>query len=144
MSVDERLTVWNSDYDPRSRAKSEPSESFGIPIGLGDWSPCRLGTEANLHCENPVWIGASGRLRRLRAASWRTAPDRFGVAAATAVRWVRVWRAAGITQAKAKGGGLRSGWIAVYQDAIMLPQTSAEATSPSQDTSLHDRIALVT
>ncbi|RZA29912.1 MAG: hypothetical protein EOP02_03180 [Proteobacteria bacterium] len=76
--------------------------------------------------------------------SWRTAADRFGVAAATAVRWVRVWRAAGITQTKAKGGGLRSGWIAVYQDAIMLPETNAEATSPSQDTSLHDRIALVT
>ena len=43
--------------------------------------------------------------------SRRAAADRFGVAAATAVRWVRDWRATGATRAKAKGGDLRSGRI---------------------------------
>ncbi|MBL6082672.1 hypothetical protein JMJ56_32430, partial [Belnapia sp. T18] len=41
------------------------------------------------------------------------AADRFGVAAATAVRWVGEWCATGATRAKAKGGDLRSGQIEV-------------------------------
>jgi transposase len=45
--------------------------------------------------------------------SRRAAADRFGVAAATAVRWVRDWHATGATRAKAKAvtfgrGGSRS------------------------------------
>lgn len=52
--------------------------------------------------------------------SRRAAADRFGVAAATAVRWVRDWCATGATRAKAKGGDLRSGRIEVYRDAILM------------------------
>jgi len=51
--------------------------------------------------------------------SRRAAADRFGVAVATAVRWVRDWRATGATRAKAKGGDLRSGRIEAYRGAIL-------------------------
>ena len=51
--------------------------------------------------------------------SRRAAADRSGVAAVTAVRWVRAWRATDATRAKAKRGDLRSGRIKVYRDAIL-------------------------
>src|SRR3546814_10540228 len=40
--------------------------------------------------------------------SRRAAAERFGVAAASAVRWVREWRESGSTRAKPQGGAMRS------------------------------------
>jgi len=40
--------------------------------------------------------------------SRRAAGERFGVAAASAVRWVREWRESGSTRAKPQGGDMRS------------------------------------
>jgi transposase len=51
--------------------------------------------------------------------SRRAAADRFGVAAASAIRWVRDWRATGATHAKTKGGDLRSQRIEGYRDLIL-------------------------
>jgi transposase len=51
--------------------------------------------------------------------SRRAAADRFGVAAASAIRWVRDWRATGATRAKTKGGDLRSQRIEAYRDIIL-------------------------
>lgn len=51
--------------------------------------------------------------------SRRAAADRFGVAAASAIRWVREWRATGATRAKAKGGDLRSQRIEAYRSVIL-------------------------
>ena len=41
-------------------------------------------------------------------ASRRAAAERFGVGVATAIRWMRVFRATGATSAQPKGGDLRS------------------------------------
>jgi transposase len=51
--------------------------------------------------------------------SRRAAAERFGVAAASAVRWVREWRENGATRAKAQGGDKRSRRIEVYRDFIL-------------------------
>jgi transposase len=51
--------------------------------------------------------------------SRRAAADRFGVAAASAIRWVRDWRATGAIRAKTKGGDLRSHRIEAYRDLIL-------------------------
>lgn len=51
--------------------------------------------------------------------SRRAAAARFGVAAASAVRWVRGWRESGATRAKPQGGDKRSQRIEVYRDAIL-------------------------
>ena len=51
--------------------------------------------------------------------SRRTAADRFGVAAASAIRWVRDWHATGATCAKTKGGDLRSHRIKAYRSIIL-------------------------
>ena len=40
--------------------------------------------------------------------SRRAAAERFGVAAASAIRWVREWRETGSTRAKRQGGDMRS------------------------------------
>src|SRR3546814_6970298 len=40
--------------------------------------------------------------------SRRAAAERFGVAAASAVRWVREWRESGSTRARPQGGDMRS------------------------------------
>jgi transposase len=45
----------------------------------------------------------------------RTAADRFGATAASAIRWVRDWHATGATRTNAKGGDLRSQRIEAYQ-----------------------------
>jgi transposase len=50
--------------------------------------------------------------------SRRAAAQRFGVAASTAVRWVRAWRETGATRAKPKGGDLRSHRIEAYCHVI--------------------------
>lgn len=51
--------------------------------------------------------------------SRRAAADRFGVAAASAVRWVRDWRETGSTRAKAQGGDMRSRRIEAHRDVIL-------------------------
>jgi transposase len=47
------------------------------------------------------------------------AAERFGIAVATAVRWLRVWHDTGATAAKPKGGDLRSHRIEAYRDVIL-------------------------
>lgn len=52
-------------------------------------------------------------------ASRRAAAERFGVGVATAIRWVRVFRATGSVAARAKGGDLRSGRIEAFAFVIL-------------------------
>jgi transposase len=51
--------------------------------------------------------------------SRRAAAARFGVAAASAVRWVREWQESGVTRAKPQGGDKRSRRIEAYRDVIL-------------------------
>lgn len=51
--------------------------------------------------------------------SRRAAAARFGVAASTAIRWVRAWRENGATTAKPKGRDLRSHRIETYHGVIL-------------------------
>jgi transposase len=51
--------------------------------------------------------------------SRRAAAERFGVAAASAVRWVRAWQATGATRAKPQGGDKRSHRIEAFRDIIL-------------------------
>lgn len=51
--------------------------------------------------------------------SRRAAAERFGVAVASAVRWVREWRETGATCAKRLGGDKRSQRIEAYRDVIL-------------------------
>src|SRR4051812_7927288 len=51
--------------------------------------------------------------------SRRAAAERFEVAVATAVRWVRAFRTSGTTAAKPKGGDRRSHRIEAYRDVIL-------------------------
>jgi transposase len=51
--------------------------------------------------------------------SRRAAAERFGVAAASAVRWVQAWRMTGATRAKPQGGDKRSHRIEAYRDVIL-------------------------
>ena len=51
--------------------------------------------------------------------SRRAAAARFGVAAASAVRWVRAWRTTGATRARPQGGDKRSHRIEAYRDVIL-------------------------
>jgi transposase len=50
--------------------------------------------------------------------SRNAAAARFGIAVATAVRWLRAWRETGATRAKPKGGDLRSHRIEAYRAVI--------------------------
>ncbi len=52
--------------------------------------------------------------------SRNTAAARFGVAIATAVRWVHVWRNTGGAAAKPKGGDTRSHRIEAFRDVILI------------------------
>jgi len=54
-----------------------------------------------------------------RGMSRRAAAQRFGVAAASAVRWVRAWHDAGTTRAKPQGGDKRSRRIEAYREVIL-------------------------
>ena len=76
------------------------------------WSACTARTLSE-DLRSRLITAAEGGLSR------RAAADRFGVAAATAVRWVRDWRATGAIRAKAKGGNLRSARIEASRDAIL-------------------------
>lgn len=51
--------------------------------------------------------------------SRRAAAERFGVAAASAIRWVREWRETGSTRAKPQGGDMRSRRIEAYREVIL-------------------------
>jgi transposase len=51
--------------------------------------------------------------------SRRAAAERFGVSAASAVRWVRTWRETGRGAAKRQGGDRRSERIEVYRGIIL-------------------------
>ena len=50
--------------------------------------------------------------------SRNAAAERFGIAVATAVRWLRAWQETGATTAKPKGGDLRSHRIEAYRAVI--------------------------
>jgi transposase len=52
-------------------------------------------------------------------ASRRAAAERFGVSAASAVRWVREWRMTGARRAKPQGGDQRSRRIEAYRDILL-------------------------
>lgn len=52
-------------------------------------------------------------------SSRRAAAERFGVGVATAIRWVAVFRATGVTAAKPKGGDQRSHRIEAFRDVIL-------------------------
>lgn len=51
--------------------------------------------------------------------SRRAAAARFGIAAASAVRWVREWRETGAARARQQGGDRRSHRIEAYRDIIL-------------------------
>jgi transposase len=51
--------------------------------------------------------------------SRRAAAERFGVSAASAVRWVRAWRETGSQVAKPQGGDRRSSRIEAYRPIIL-------------------------
>ncbi len=51
--------------------------------------------------------------------SRNAAADRFGIAVATAVRWLRAWHDTGATAGKRKGGDLRSHRIEAYCNIIL-------------------------
>jgi len=63
------------------------------------------------------------RLRVISAVeaglSRRAAAERFGIGIATAIRWVRAFKATGTTRAQPKGGDQRSHRIEVYRDVIL-------------------------
>jgi transposase len=69
------------------------------------------------------WLSEDLRSRLIAAVdagmSRRAAADRFGVAAASAVRWVHEWRTTGARRAKPKGGDQRSYRIEAYRDTIL-------------------------
>ena len=87
-----------------------------------------------LRCDLPCLLGRgpAGMARslsedlrtRLIAAveggmSRRAAAQRFGVAAASAVRWVKAWRTTGTARAKPQGGDKRSRRIEAYRAVIL-------------------------
>lgn len=51
--------------------------------------------------------------------SRRAAAERFGVSAASAVRWVKLWRSSGAAQGKRQGGDRRSRRIEAFADIIL-------------------------
>lgn len=51
--------------------------------------------------------------------SRRAAAERFGIGIATAIRWMRVFRATGATCAQPKGGDQRSHRMEAYRDVIL-------------------------
>lgn len=51
--------------------------------------------------------------------SRRAAAERFGVSAASAVRWLQAWHASGLIRAKPQGGDRRSHRIEAYRDIIL-------------------------
>lgn len=54
-----------------------------------------------------------------RGSSCRSAAARFGVSAASAIRWVQAFRKTGSPEAKPQGGDRRSKWIEAHRVFIM-------------------------
>ena len=71
--------------------------------------------------------------------SRRAAAERFGVAAATAVRWVHAFNVTGTFAAKPQGGDTRSHHIEVFRDTIL---AAIEAQKDIALTELAERLAL--
>lgn len=67
----------------------------------------------------------------------RAAAARFGVAVASAVRWVSAFRTTGATAAKPKGGDLRLQRIEAFRDVIL------QAIGAQKDATLVDRAAML-
>lgn len=71
----------------------------------------------------PKALSEDLRIRVVRAVeggmSRRSAAERFGISAASAVRYVREWRENRTTAAKQRGGDRRSQRIEEFHDAIM-------------------------
>jgi transposase len=76
------------------------------------------------------------RIRVIRAveagASRRQAAERFGVSVASAVRWVREWRATGQTAPRPRGGDRRSGRIEAQADFLLAKVDEAPDTTLSE------------
>ena len=70
-------------------------------------------------------------------SSRRAAAERFGVAVASAIRWVSAFRATGATVAKPKGGDLRSHRIEAFRDVILV------AIEAQKDATLVDLAAML-
>jgi transposase len=70
-------------------------------------------------------------------ASRRAAAERFGIGVATAIRWMRVFRATGTISAQPKGGDLRSHRIEAFRDAV------SRAIEVQKDITLAELVALL-
>ena len=70
-------------------------------------------------------------------SSRRAAAERFGIAVASAIRWVSAFRTTGATAAKPKGGDLRSQRIEVFRDVIL------QAIEAQKDVTLVDLAAML-
>ena len=74
--------------------------------------------------------------------SRRAAAERFGVSAASAVRWVRAWRETGRRAAKRQGGDRRSERITLGEIAEMLRREHRATFAPSTVWRFLDRHAM--
>lgn len=70
-------------------------------------------------------------------ASRRAAAERFGVGVATAIRWVRAFRATGRLSARPKGGDLRSHRIEAFRQVVL------GAIEAQKDITLAELVALL-
>ena len=70
-------------------------------------------------------------------ASRRAAAERFGVGVATAIRWVRMFRATGTVSAQSKGGDLRSHRIEAFREVVLA------AIEVQKDITLAELVALL-
>ena len=82
-------------------------------------SPCLLGGGQHAWHGRCRTIFARGIAAVEAGLSRRAAAERFGIGVATAIRWVRAFRASGSIQARPKGGDLRSHRIEAYRDVIL-------------------------
>ncbi len=70
-------------------------------------------------------------------ASRRGAAEQFGIGVATAIRWMRVFRATGTVSALPKGGDLRSHRIEAFRDVV------SRAIEAQKDITLAELVALL-
>ena len=70
-------------------------------------------------------------------ASRRAAAERFGIGVATAIRWVRTFRATGTVSAQPKGGDLRSHRMEAFRDVVLA------AIEAQKDITLAELVALL-
>lgn len=72
-------------------------------------------------------------------SSRRAAAERFGVAVASAIRWVSAFRATGALSAKPKGGALRSHRIEAFCDVILGAVEAQKDVTPVDLAAMLDR-----